>query len=242
MESFVEDAVEVVVGGTGTSPFLITCEHASERLPDPWQWAIEDRWLVGTHWAHDIGAEDLSRDLAEALGATAVLSRFTRLLADPNREETARDLFLAEAEGKPVTLNHALDREERERRLARLWRPFHAAVDREVARSTSPVILAIHTFTPVWNGVARAVELGVLFDEEEELAERARFMLAKTGLVVRMNEPYSGRAGLIYSARRHALAHGRRALELEVRQDLAVEAVVREKVVAALGELAGSLG
>ncbi|GMV16377.1 MAG: N-formylglutamate amidohydrolase [Polyangiaceae bacterium] len=242
MESFVEDAVEVVVGGSGGSPFLITCEHASERLPEPWRWAAEDRWLVGTHWAYDIGAEDLARDLCAALGATAVLSRFSRLLADPNREESARDLFLALAEGEEVRLNHALDAEERERRLARLWRPYHAAVEREVARSQCRVVLAIHTFTPVWNGVARDVEVGVLFDEEEELAERARAALGTTGLVVRMNEPYSGQAGLIYSARRHAMAHGRRALELEVRQDLAVEARVRAKVVAALGELGKTLG
>lgn len=242
MEAFVEDAVEVAVSGSGKSPFLLTCEHASERLPEPWVWPAEDRWLVGTHWAYDIGAEDLSRDLCDALGATAVLSRFSRLLADPNRDESARDLFLAVAEGEEVQLNRAIDAEERERRLARAWRPYHAAVDREVARSDCPVVLAIHTFTPVWNGVAREVEVGVLFDEEAELAERARAALATTGLVVRMNEPYSGQAGLIYSARRHALAHGRRALELEVRQDLAVEALVRAKVVAALRELAKALG
>lgn len=241
MEAFVEDAVEVVLGQTGRAPFLLTCEHASERLPEPWQWAPEDRWLVGTHWAYDIGAEDLCRELAEALGATAVLSRFSRLLIDPNREDSARDLFLALAEGREVALNRGLTPEERERRLSRFWRPYHATVDRELARIDAPVVLSIHTFTPVFAGVAREVEIGVLYDEEEELAERARVALAATGLVVRMNEPYSGRAGLIYSARHHAVNHQRRALELEVRQDLAVEAVVRSKVVSALRELSASL-
>lgn len=240
VEVFLEDAVEVVVGGSAAQPFILTCEHASERLPEPWQWGDEDRWLVGTHWAYDIGAEDLARELANALGATAILSRFSRLLADPNRDDGSMDLFLARAEGREIALNRNIDAEERERRLARLWRPFHAVVDREVARSACPVVLAIHTFTPVWHGVPREVEVGVLFDQEEELAEHTRAALAATGLVVRMNEPYSGRAGLIYSAGRHAARHGRRALELEVRQDLAVEALVRAKLVGALRGLAVS--
>ena len=237
VESQLEDAVEVLTGKRSNATLLITCEHASERLPAPWHWSAPDRWIVGTHWAYDIGASDLSRDMANAFGATAVLARFSRLLADPNREADAPDLFLTRAEGRAVELNASIDGVEHERRLARLWRPYHAAVTREVARSSAPIVLAVHTFTPVWQGVSREVEVGVLFDEEAELAERARAALSATGLRVAMNEPYSGRAGLIYSARRHALAYGRKALELEVRQDLAVEAGVRAKVVAALGTL-----
>lgn len=236
------DAVEILTGADASAPVLITCEHASERMPEPWRWLEEDRWLVGTHWAFDLGAADLSRELASALGATAVLSRFSRLLADPNRDERAQDLCLARAEGRPVALNRELDASERERRLARLWRPYHAAIDRELTRGRAAVVLAIHSFTPVWAGVSREVEVGILFDDDEELAERARAALEPTGLVVRMNEPYSGRAGLIYCAQRHAVAHGRRALELEIRQDLAVDAGVRSTIVAAVRDLARSVG
>jgi predicted N-formylglutamate amidohydrolase len=229
----IEDAVEIV-RGAADAPVLLTCEHASERLPEPWTWPEPDRWIVGTHWAYDIGAADLTRDMAEDLRANAVLSRFSRLLADPNRDETAADLCRRGAEGREVQLNHAVDAHERERRLARLHRPYHAAIDRELGRASASVVLSIHTFTPVYEGQPRMVEIGVLFDEEIDLAERFARVIAAAGFVTRMNEPYSGREGLIYSAHRHAKAHGRRAVELEVRQDLAVEAVVRRNLCAAI--------
>lgn len=237
MELELEDAVEVVLGQRPDPPLFVCCEHASERLPEPWQWPEADHWLMGTHWAYDIGAAELTRELATSLGVTAVLARFSRLLADPNRDEGSGDMFLSRAEGREVLLNSNIDEVERERRLAQLWRPYHSAVDRELSRTTAPIVLAVHTFTPVWQGESRDVEVGVLFDEEEALAERAREAISRAGLFVAMNEPYSGRAGLIYSAQRHALAHNRRAIELEVRQDLAARASVRSKVVAALGSL-----
>ncbi|MBK7579275.1 MAG: N-formylglutamate amidohydrolase [Myxococcales bacterium] len=237
-----DDAVEVLRGDTPSAPFLITAEHASERFPDPWRLPPEDAWLVGTHWAYDLGAADLARELARAIGATAVLSRFSRLLVDPNRDEASPGLFLARAEGREVALNRGIDADERELRLERLWRPYHAAIERELGRDRAPVVLAMHTFTPVFDGVTRAVEVGVLFDRDEQLAESARIELAKTGLVVRMNEPYSGRAGLIFSAEWHAQEHGRRALELEVRQDLAASPEVRAQVVRAMVALGRTLG
>lgn len=234
------DAVEVVAGNRAC-PLLLTCEHASERFPEPWRWPEPDLWLQGTHWAFDLGAADLTRELAAELGATAVLSRFSRLLADPNRDPASADLFLLRAEGRGVALNQAIDAAERERRLARLWRPYHQAIERLLAESDAEIVLAIHSFTPVFEGRPRAVELGVLFDEEEALAERLRAALARAGFRVHMNEPYSGRAGLIYCAKRHAVAHGRRAVELEVRQDLAVQPGVRARLVAALGALGAEL-
>jgi predicted N-formylglutamate amidohydrolase len=74
------------------------------------------------------------------------------------------------------------------------------------------------------------MEIGVLFDEEEELAAKVRTDLASDGFHVAMNAPYSGKDGLMYSVDRHAKRHGRRALELEVRQDLAVQADVRARI------------
>lgn len=238
MRSELCEAVEVLLpshgpthgGGASEAPVLLTCEHASKHLPEPWQWPVEDGWIRGTHWAYDPGADWLTRELAEELRAVAVLSRFSRLLADPNRAEDSPDLIRTRAEGREVELNRHVDTAERERRLERLHRPYHVAIDREVGRSRAPLLLAIHTFTPVYEGQRREVEVGVLFDEEEALAERFRRAIAAAGLVTRMNEPYSGRAGLMYSVDRHARAHGRRALELEVRQDLVGDEAVRRRL------------
>jgi predicted N-formylglutamate amidohydrolase len=235
-----EDAVEIVQGSSSASPVLFTCEHASQRLPEPWQWTAEDRWLIGTHWAYDLGAADLTRELARELGAVAVLSRFSRLLADPNRPEGDRDLFRRTAEGRFIAMNRSIDAREELRRLT-LWRAYHDVVDREVLRSSAPVVFAVHTFTPVYEGRARQLEAGVLFDEEEALAERLRAAVAAAGFRVALNEPYSGKLGLMYSVARHARTHGRRAIELELRQDLAVAPQARARLIASVAALLGGL-
>jgi len=229
----VSEAFEAIEGEL-SSPVFLTCEHASQRLPEGYKWHPADRRLVGTHWAYDLGAAEITEELATVIGAPAVLSRFSRLLIDPNRSESSETLFLAEAEGIPVELNRDLLEEERNRRIERFHRPYHEAIDTRLGRSRAEIVFSIHSFTPVWAGKPRPMEVGVLFDEEEELAERLERILRDAGFATAMNEPYSGKAGLIYSAGRHARAHGRRALELEVRQDLSVRPDFRARLVEAL--------
>ena len=230
-----DEYVEVVRAGHGAAAAIFTCEHASRRLPEPWRWPAEDEWLAGTHWAYDLGAAELATELATRFATVAVLSRFSRLLADPNRPESDAELFRTTAEGRTIQLNTNLDAGERERRLD-AWRAYHLAADREVARSTAPVVLAVHTFTPVYDGSPRAVEVGVLFDDETALAERLRDAVHAAGFRVAMNEPYSGKLGLMYSVDRHARRHSRHALELEFRQDLAVDGVARARLVSAVSD------
>ena len=99
---------------------------------------------------------------------------------------------------------------------------------------SAPTLLSIHTFTPIYEGQVRQVELGVLFDTDDGPAEALLSALRAVYPAVAANEPWSGKDGLIYSAERHAHRHGRIALELEVRQDLATDATWRQKLVAVL--------
>ena len=234
LHGFEEEAVERIEGSR-REPLLLSCEHASARLPSPWSWLPEDLHLRGTHWAFDLGAAELTRELAEATFAPAILSRFSRLLIDPNRPEDSEMLIVAQAEaGAGVELNRAVDPAERALRIERYHRPYHAAVDESLASTRAEILLSIHSFTDRWDGVHRPMEIGVLFDREEPLAERLARALTDAGFVTALNEPYSGRAGLIYAAERHASTHGRRALELEVRQDLCVAPAFRARLVEAL--------
>lgn len=223
-----------LLAGRPSATVLLTCEHASERMPAPWAFLGLDARLAGTHWAYDLGAAELTAELARALGATAVLSCFSRLLADPNRPEDSDTLFRAHAEGVLVELNRQVDEVERARRLDGYYRPYHEAVHTSVGASAAEIVLAIHSFTPVYEGKARSMEVGVLFDGEEELAENLARVLADAGMAVALNQPYSGREGLMYAAERHAGSHGRRPLELEVRQDLAVDPAFRARLAAVL--------
>jgi predicted N-formylglutamate amidohydrolase len=229
----IHDAYEAIAGAPKTSVFL-TCEHASERLPAGYSWPEADRWLVGTHWAYDLGAADIVRELAEALEAPAVLSRFSRLLIDPNRSKDDATLFREEAEGRRVFLNTDLTDEERARRIQGYYVPFHEAIDGNLGPHGAEILFSIHSFTPVYEGETRPMEIGVLFNTQDDLGQRATRHLEDAGFVTVENEPYSGKAGLIYSAEHHAGNHDRKALELEVRQDLSVQPEFRARLVDAL--------
>ncbi len=216
------DSAEVIDGDFG-GRVLFTCEHASAELPEPWTWPDQDRWLVNTHWASDIGAAAFTRRIAGLMNAPAVLSRFSRLLIDPNRPLESDTLFRENAEGRTVHLNEALLEAERRRRIEHFYHPYHAAVSSSVERSACDTVFSIHTFTDDYEGEKRTLELGVLFDHDEEPAHRLVRHLADAGFHVAPNEPWSGKMGLAYSPVRHAQAFGRCALEIEARQDLIVD-------------------
>jgi predicted N-formylglutamate amidohydrolase len=240
MDDFEGDYVEVIEKRDAACPVILTCEHASERVPGSFRWPEEDAWLLGTHWAYDLGAAELARELAAELGASAVLSRFSRLLIDPNRASDAPDLFRKIAEGRPVVLNQDVGDDERERRY-RLSHAYHAAIDHALESDAAKLVLSIHSFTPVYEGTPRAVQIGLLFDEETALAEGLCAAFVRAGFVALLNEPYSGKFGLMYSVERHARRHGRRPLELEVRQDLASDPGARARIIAVLRDSLATL-
>ena len=213
---------------------VFTCEHASAELPEPWTWPGEDRWLVDTHWASDIGAAAFTRRVAQLMNAPAALSRFSRLLIDPNRPLDSDTLFRENAEGRTVHLNEALLEAERARRIDRFYLPYHAAVSAMVERSRGDTVFSIHTFTDNYEGEARALEIGVLFDHDEEPAYRLVRHLEEAGFHVAPNEPWSGKLGLAYSPVRHAKEFGWTALEIEARQDLIVQDAFAQRLAEAL--------
>jgi predicted N-formylglutamate amidohydrolase len=213
----------LVTHGRPSAPIVLTCEHASEHLPDPWRWPIEDHRLLGTHWASDPGAQQLTWELASLRGLPAVASTFSRLLIDPNRPLDSPTLMRDVADGAPVMLNQQVSDADREARIERFYLPYHQALAQMVAAHTPRLVFAVHTFTPEYEGTPREVAVGVLFDRDDEAGARLTHELRKTGLVTRENEPWSGKGGYMYAAQRHAEAHGALALELEVRQDLATD-------------------
>jgi predicted N-formylglutamate amidohydrolase len=216
------DAYEIA-GDPAAGPFLFTCEHATRRLPE-WEAEPADLPLLEDHWGWDIGAGDLTRELAILSGSGALLSRFSRLVCDPNREPEEASFVLDAVCGHPLSWNRAVDGAERARRRARYFDPYPDAIDRALAArvATGPEVrlCSIHSFTPVYEGRARAMEVGVLFDDHAAHARRVLDALGREGFTAAENEPYSGLAGLIYAARRHGRAHGVVYLELEVRNDL----------------------
>lgn len=203
------------------APILLTCEHASHHIPPPWRATDDDAPLLADHWGWDIGAADLTAGLSASLGAEAVLAQFSRLVCDANRAWDDPSCVVRAIDGRPLGLNLGLDDAGLKHRRKTLYDPYHDTIDAALSAHGAPrLIVSIHSFTPSLRGEARWMEVGVLYNDHDALAETWAEAIAATGAIVAKNEPYSGKAGLIYSAKRHGDRHGLPYLELELRQDL----------------------
>jgi predicted N-formylglutamate amidohydrolase len=179
---------------------------------------------LSRHIAFDIGVAWMTRALAAALGCPAVLSRFSRLLIDPNRGDDDPTRVMRLSDGAIVPGNARIDAAEVERRAARFSRPYHHAItdtlDRMLATGAVPVIISLHSFTPEMKGRARPWHVGVLWDTDPRLpVPLLESLRADPGLIVGDNEPYDGALeGDTMS--RHCTARGFAHALIEVRQDL----------------------
>ncbi len=221
------DAFETL-GRPHSGCIVYTCEHASNRVPAPLRPTPSDRALLRTHWGYDIGAAWLTRRLAH--GDVAVLSRASRLVLDSNRDPTDPTLALSMTHDGPVSFNQGLRVSDIEDRIRRFHVPLHDEINRVMTVARPRLLVSIHTFTPIWQGIAREVEAGILFDSHDEAAAAMIRVMRTDGWKVKANEPYSGKAGLIYSAARHGNAAGVPYFEIEVRQDLVATRLQAEAV------------
>ncbi|MFD1913308.1 N-formylglutamate amidohydrolase [Halodurantibacterium flavum] len=212
-----------VEGAERPARWLITCDHASNTVP-PW---VNGGTLgiapadMARHIAYDVGAADLARALAARLDAPFLRSDFSRLVIDPNRGEDDPTLVMKLYDGTIIPANRHVGPNEREDRLNRLYRPYHAALERLAGRRPDTVIVAIHSFTPCLRGrPPRPWHVGILFADDVRLARPLLDLLhAETDLCVGENEPYLGHLPGD-SIDRHALAPGRPNVLIELRNDL----------------------
>ena len=215
--------VEVIPGDPATG-ILLVCDHASNAIPADLDSLGLPAAELDRHIAYDIGAAAMTRAMARALGAPAVLSHFSRLLIDPNRGLDDPTLVMRLSDGAIIPGNRHLDAAGIAARVARYYEPYVAAIDAAVdaalAQGHPPAIVSLHSFTPFWKSAARPWHVGVLYDHEGALARRLIAALqAEPDLVVGDNEPYSG--GLPGDTiDRHATRRGLPDALIEIRQDL----------------------
>ncbi|SHJ62138.1 Predicted N-formylglutamate amidohydrolase [Palleronia salina] len=217
--------VEVIGAGRG-APLVVVCEHAASHIPASLDGLGLDAAARASHAAWDIGALDVAAPLARALDAPLVAARISRLVYDLNRPLEAASAIPDRSEVFDVPGNRGLDAAARQERHDRVAQPFHdrlaevmAAQERQAG--TPVTLLTIHSFTPVFDGQPRAVELGFLHNADGNLARCACAIEAARGTYdARVNEPYGPADGVGHMLKVHGDDHGRPALMLEIRNDL----------------------
>ena len=223
----------VVENAAGPGPILV-CEHASNVFPPE----FGDLGLTPdqqrAHIAWDIGALGLARGLARRMQATLIHAPVSRLIYDCNRAPDRPGSMPARSEVHDVPGNVSLSAAERQRRTQAVYLPFHdalhALIAARLARGDRPVILTVHSFTPVYFGQPRRVEFGVIHDADPTLALAILHAAKTTNLITDLNQPYSAKDDVTHTLRLHATPYGLPNAMLEVRHDLIATAQAQDQM------------
>lgn len=213
--------VEILRSGR-QSAFLLVCEHASNYMPAAYNNLGLPEDLRQSHIAWDPGAASVTHKLSEKLQAPAVLGSASRLLYDCNRPPEAVDAVPSRSEIFDIPGNADLSAGDIKLRIEHFYRPFEAALKSELDKHDDQIALVtIHSFTPVYKGQVRAVEIGILHDTDSRLADA---MLTQapthTAMQVERNEPYGAQDGVMHTLIEHGISRGILNVMIEIRNDL----------------------
>ena len=211
------------------SPFFLTADHAGKLLPRELGDLGLDPAERERHIAWDIGIAEVSRRVAAQLDAFLILQTYSRLVIDCNRSPKADTSIVTLSELTRIPGNQNLEALERQRRIEEVFTPYHnrivAELDRRLHSGLPTVLIAMHSFTPVFKGKARPWHIGVLYNRDRRFAGIMLDLLGAEGdLVVGDNEPYSVSDESDYTIPVHGEARGLPHVELEIRQDLIADA------------------
>jgi len=217
-------AVEVL-NEAGRSPFVLICEHASNHIPAEYSnLGVHEKDLT-RHIAWDIGAANVTRALSKRLNAPAFLGCYSRLLIDLNRPLHAADSIPLRSETTDIPGNLSLDDAEKERRHRLIFHPYQNRLREHLQQRSADgrrnVLVAIHSFTPVYLGQQRVWHAGVLFDKAALLGQSLIAQLSRDPLLnVGANVPYGVSADADYALVVHGDQLDNPAVLIEIRNDL----------------------
>ncbi len=222
-----DDRSEIVevLNPDGEGVALILCEHASNFIPEKYDaLGLSDADRL-SHIAWDPGARELAIRISRALNSPMVASCVSRLVYDCNRPPEARTAMPEKSEVIDVPGNRGLSNADRVAREEEVYAPFCAAVQKIIQsrrRLGKPTVLVtVHSFTPTYFGKPRTVEIGILHDHDQRVADA---MLEKRHLMphrqIKRNTPYGPSDGVTHSLIKHGIQNGLPNVMLEIRNDL----------------------
>lgn len=239
----------MTINAGGGSPFVLVCDHASNRIPAPYRdlgLGPIDRLR---HIAWDPGALAVSLQLVALLDAPLVYSTVSRLVVDCNRTPGVPDLVPEISETTTIPGNRGIDAYERARRVAAFHAPYHDAIaallDRRAAMGLETILVAMHSFTPIYKGVARPWPIGFIHGVDTAYTRRVvdALKLVEPALNIGWNEPYAALNGVTFTLEHHGDGRGLESTMIEIRHDeiLETEGVARWARLLALALAAGRL-
>ena len=234
-----EPAPVTVHNENGPSPFLIVADHAGNSMPRALGRLGVPESECERHIAWDIGIAAVSRLVADALDATLVQQNYSRLVIDCNRAPGSETSIPEISELTPIPGNVGLSEGQKAARVREIFRPYHDRIETELDRRRQAgrpaALIAMHSFTPVFMGVARPWHAGVLYNRDPRFAHLLMALLKREdGLVVGDNEPYSVTDASDYTIPVHGERRGLLHVAIEIRQDL----IADDKRTASVGRAA----
>ena len=220
-----EPAPVTVHNENGLPPFLIVADHAGNSIPRALGRLGVPETECERHIAWDIGIAAVSRLVADALDATLIQQNYSRLVIDSNRPPGAETSMPEISEATPVPGNIGLSEGGKAARVREIFRPYHDRIESELDRRRQAgrpaALIAMHSFTPVFRGVARPWHAGVLYNRDPRFAHLLMALLKREeGLVVGNNEPYDVNDATDYTIPVHGERRGLHHVAIEIRQDL----------------------
>ena len=211
-----------VINPAGTSPYVLVCEHASNRIPANLGTLGLPNADLQRHIAWDIGAEATARILSRILDAPLIVQRYSRLVYDCNRPPEADGAYPDVSEIYEIPGNRNLTPSARLARTREIARPFHAAIeaflDQRACERRHTLVASIHSFTPIYKGKQRELDVGFLFDRDAALANFLIKVFPPEK--ARLNEPYGPKDGVMHLLNLHAAPRGLKHVMIEIRNDL----------------------
>ncbi len=224
----------------GKAKALITCDHASNRIPESLGTLGLSEQQLGLHIAYDIGCYQVARQLSERLDAPLIMGNYSRLVIDLNRHLADPTSIAEVSDDHEISGNQGLTRQAAQQRIEEIFIPYHAALetllDHQRSEEQAPVIIAIHSFTPVFQGFERPWHYGILWDRNNHLAAPLIEKLSRNkDRCVGENKPYHAREPIGYTMDVHAEGKGYAHSLIEIRQDLIEQIDGQDQIAEELG-------
>ncbi|MFZ5957249.1 N-formylglutamate amidohydrolase [Pseudomonas knackmussii] len=216
------DAVSVTPGDENADIVLL-CEHGGGRIPAAWNNLGLPEAFLATHFCQDLGSRELTLSVAKKLGATGIVSNYSRLFLDYNRKKYDPGCIRVDMGGIPIPGNINLSEAERDIRERIARHPVESAVADWVEGkiSRAKAIISIHSFSPLWDNDFRSCEVGVMWKGDDGLPLRLINAIGQQDVFrVDDNEPYSFKENDWFTLDRHGISVGVPNAYIEVRNDL----------------------